>query len=218
MTPTDPASTSDQQAWEERYRCQPALWSRRPNPQLVSEASDLPAGTALDAGSGEGADAHWLASRGWRVFAVDFSGTALSRAAAHAEALGDEVAARISWVEADLTTWVPPGASFDLVSAQFLHLPPGPRRAVFATLAASVAVGGTLLLVGHHPRDLQTSVPRPDLPELLYTAEEVAAELSDVQWDVLVAEARPREATDPDGHQVTVHDTVVRARRRATPG
>jgi SAM-dependent methyltransferase len=213
-----PESTSDAEVWEERYRSQPALWSRRPNPQLVTEAGDLPAGTALDAGSGEGADARWLASRGWQVCAVDFSGTALRRGAAQAQALGDDVAQRIRWVEADLTIWTPGAACFDLVSAQFLHFPREPRRAVFATLAAAVAPGGTLLLVGHHPSDLRTTVPRPALPELLYTAEEVVADLPAAEWEVLVAEARPRQASDPDGREVTVHDTVVRACRRAAPG
>ena len=35
--------------------------------------------TALDVGSGEGADAIWLASRGWRVTAVDFATNATQR-------------------------------------------------------------------------------------------------------------------------------------------
>ncbi|MGH3658066.1 MAG: FAD-dependent oxidoreductase, partial [Micromonosporaceae bacterium] len=67
----------EEAAWEERYRSRDAVWSGRPNPQLVAEVADLPAGRALDVGSGEGADAIWLAERGWRVMAVDISHTAL---------------------------------------------------------------------------------------------------------------------------------------------
>ena len=85
----------DEQSWEERYRSRTAVWSGQPNPQLVAEAAGLDAGTALDVGSGEGADTIWLASRGWQVTAVDFATTALQRGAAHAEALGAEVAGRI---------------------------------------------------------------------------------------------------------------------------
>ena len=55
--------------WEERYRSHEAVWSRAANPQLVAETSDLPSGTALDVGRGEGADALWLAQRGWQVTA-----------------------------------------------------------------------------------------------------------------------------------------------------
>ena len=54
----------DEQSWEERYRENTAVWSGKPNQQLVAEASGLPVGTALDVGCGEGGDTLWLASRG----------------------------------------------------------------------------------------------------------------------------------------------------------
>lgn len=68
--------------WDERYRSAHSLWSGNPNRHLVAEAADLTPGAALDAGAGEGADAIWLAGRGWQVTAVDISGVALGRAAA----------------------------------------------------------------------------------------------------------------------------------------
>ena len=203
----------DEQSWEQRYRSNTAVWSGRPNPHLVTETADLGPGAALDVGSGEGADALWLAARGWQVTAVDFATTALQRGAAHAQALGTDVAERIRWVHADLTTWAPDG-QFDLVSAQFMHLPAVQRQALFTRLATTVAAGGTLLIVGHHPSDLQTTMPRPPMPELFFTAEEVAASLDPDRWDVLVADARPRSAGDPEGREITIHDAVLRARKR----
>jgi thioredoxin reductase len=74
------ATLFERDAWEQRYRTRPAIWSGRPNAQLVAEVAALPAGRALDVGSGEGADAIWLAERGWQVTAVDISTTALERA------------------------------------------------------------------------------------------------------------------------------------------
>jgi len=201
--------------WNERYRSRDALWSGNPNPQLVAEAADLVPGTALDVGCGEGADAIWLAERGWRVTAVDFSVVALERGAAQAAERGAAVARRIDWRHEDLTAWVPAEASYDLVSAQFfLHLPKEPREAIFRVLAASVAPGGSLLIVGHHPSDLQTTIPRPPLPELFFTASDVAALLDTHGWDIAVNAARERGATDPQGRTVTIHDAVLRARRR----
>ncbi len=207
-----------EQAWDERYRSHPAVWSGRPNPQLVTETAGLTPGTALDAGSGEGADALWLAERGWQVTAVDFSATALKRSAARATALGADIAGRTRWVHADLTEWAPADGKFDLVSAQFMHLPPAPRQALFTRLAAAVAPGGTLLIVGHHPGDLQTTMHRPHRPDMFFTAEDIARSLDPGQWDVVTADARPRAATDPEGHDVTIHDAVLRARRRRGPG
>ncbi len=211
--PGGPITVDDERAWEERYRSKTGVWSGRPNPHLVAEAAELTPGTALDVGAGEGADAHWLAERGWRVTAVDFSTTALQRAAARAEALGADVAHRLNWVYADLTTG-PIEGHFDLVTAHFMHLPEPQRGVLHARLAAAVAPGGSLLIVGHHPSDLQTTVPRPPVPELFFTAEEIAASLDPDEWDVVVAEARARVATDPDDREVTIHDAVLLARRR----
>ncbi|GAA3818609.1 class I SAM-dependent methyltransferase [Sphaerisporangium flaviroseum] len=204
----------DEVFWEERYRSNAAVWSGRPNPQLVAEASDLAAGAALDVGSGEGADALWLASQGWQVTAVDFSTTALRRGAEHAGSLGADVAGRIHWVHADLTTWAPPERHFDLVSAQFMHLAEAPRQALFARLATAVAPGGTLLIVGHHPSDRHTTMSRPSMSDMLFTAEQVGDSLDPAQWDVLVADTRPRAVNDPEGREITIHDAVLRARKR----
>jgi SAM-dependent methyltransferase len=205
-------SEFDEASWEERYGSSDRIWSGRPNPQLVTEVSGLAPGTALDVGSGEGADAIWLASRGWRVTAVDFSTTALKRAAAHAEAEG--VAARIDSVHADVRDWTPPVAGFDLVSAQYMHLPPEPRRALYARLADAVAPGGTLLIVGHDISDLETGAHRPDMPEQFFTADEVAGSLDPDRWEVVAAEPRPRPGHVHEGKDITVHDATVAARRR----
>ena len=198
--------------WDERYRSAHSLWSGNPNPHLIAEAGDLAPGAALDAGAGEGADAIWLARRGWRVTAIDVSAVALERAAGHAAAAGGEIAGRIQWRREDLLAWQPPERAYDLVSAQFLHLPAGIRQQVFARLAAAVASGGTLLIVGHHPADLETTMPRPNQPELFFTGGELASGLGG-EWEVVTNVAAAREATDPEGRPVTIHDTVFRARR-----
>ena len=40
----------------------------------MTEVSEFPPGRALDVGCGEGADAVWLAKRGWDVTGLDVSG------------------------------------------------------------------------------------------------------------------------------------------------
>jgi SAM-dependent methyltransferase len=197
--------------WDELYRSRSAVWSGNPNIHLVNEVSGLAPGTALDVGCGEGADAIWLAERGWRVTAADISSVALERA--RAVEVADDVARRIEWLHTDLVASEPP-SSYDLVSAHFMHLPRAPRELLFRRLAASVKPHGTLLIVGHHPSDLQTTVPRPPTPELFYTAAEVAALLEPDDWDIVVEASRERATTDPAGRTVTIHDVVLRARRR----
>jgi SAM-dependent methyltransferase len=203
----------DEAFWDERYSSQSSLWSGNPNVQLISETSQLSPGAALDVGSGEGADAIWLAQRGWQVTAVDLSTVAIRRATAHAAQAGATTAGRIEWLHADLADWDPGPARYDLVSAQYMHLPAQMREALFRRLAGSVTPGGTLLIVGHHPSDLQT-IPRPLPPELFFTGDDIVALLDPGVWDIITNTAPPRSATDPDGHAVTLHDTVLRARRR----
>ncbi len=199
--------------WDERYASKPAIWSGDPNPQLVAETSTLTPGTALDAGCGEGADAIWLAERGWRVTAVDISSVALGRGAAQSQKVGSDVAERVSWRQVDLRTWEPEPQTYDLVSAQFMQLPAPQRDPFFSGLAAGVASGGTLLVVGHSPSDLQTTAHRPPCPERFFTAGDIASILDLRQWTIAVQESRPRETLDPEGNPVTVHDEVLAARR-----
>ena len=210
-TTRPPAITRD--SYDELYRSAPAVWTGKPNGQLVREATDLAPGTALDAGAGEGGDALWLASRGWRVTAVDFSPVALGRGAATAAEL--LLTDRIDWRHEDLETWAPPEAAFDLVTAHYLHSAWTDRDAMFRRLAAAVKPGGTLLVVGHQHGD-QWGHGHAHAHEAgaLYAADDVAALLDPAQWTDVVTETRDR---DPDAAHRTgnpVPDTVLVARRR----
>ena len=207
------ASSPEAAAWDERYRAATRAWSGRPNPTLVDEVADLTPGRALELGCGEGADAVWLAARGWAVVAVDFSIAALERGAEHARAAGAEVADRLGWRCRDLATWEPVAGAFDLVTAHFLHAPSPQREEMLARWAAAVAPGGTLLLVAHSPLDLeQARVGRPPDPAVYASAQQGADRLDPSVWDVAVAQERAREV-DVAGQSATVHDSVLVARR-----
>ncbi|POH59887.1 class I SAM-dependent methyltransferase [Arthrobacter glacialis] len=207
----------DETYWNERYGNSGKIWSGNPNPQLVAEAAALDSGSvqapkkALDVGCGEGADSVWLAGQGWQVTGVDISTVALQRAAAHAAEL--ELPGSVAWEHHDLLGWTPPAASFDLISAQFMHLPRPDRDKLFARLAAAVVPGGTLLIVGHAPSDSAAGAHRALGADMFFTAKQIAEALDPSQWDVVVAASRPRSASGPDGETITIHDEVMRAVR-----
>lgn len=208
----------DETYWNERYGSSGRIWSGNPNPQLVAEAAALDSGSpqapkrALDVGCGEGADSVWLAGQGWQVTGVDISTVALQRASAHAADL--ELPGSVVWEHHDLLDWTPPTASFDLVSAQFMHLPRPDREKLFAALADAVAPGGSLLIVGHAPSDIAAGAHKAIGEDMFFTAGEIAESLDPSRWTVLAAESRPRTAAGHDGESITVHDEVVRAMRR----
>lgn len=214
----DLATRFTREYWDHRYGSDQRIWSGNVNQRLAEQAAGLPPGAALDLGCGEGADALWLARQGWEVTALDVSAVAVERAAAHAAATDPDAAARITWQQADLMTWEPPAARFDLVSIQFLHFPRPQLEALLNRLATSVRPGGTLLVVAHHPSDLDTTAHRPDHPELFLSPDELAALLPSARWNLVEVAGPARETTGPDGRSTTIHDAVVRATRRPDAG
>ncbi|KRC65241.1 hypothetical protein ASE12_10990 [Aeromicrobium sp. Root236] len=194
--------------WDERYGAE-QVWSGNPNPHLVTYAAQLRPGTALDYGSGEGADAIWLAQQGWQVTGIDISSVALEGAAARAKQSGVEA----TWLQADAFEWTA-GPTYDLVSAQFMHLPRTGLVRLHRELAASVAPGGTLLIVGHHPVDGSHTPENHGSEDPRFTAEDVAATLDRADWMPIDALTHEREWIDRDGDAAVAVDAVLRAVRR----
>ena len=200
-------------SWEERYGTADRVWSGRPNPQLVAEASGLTPGTALDIGCGEGGDSVWLARQGWHVTGLDFSQAGLDRAAA--AALDSGVADLTTWEQADIRTWRP-GTTYDLISSQFMHLLDGGMVDLVARLAEALNPGGTLLVVGHHPDDVHTGLRHA--PQgghgkgVMFTPDDLVPALDPDRFEI-IGEVRGREQVK-DGQAIAVQDSVVIARRR----
>jgi 2-polyprenyl-3-methyl-5-hydroxy-6-metoxy-1,4-benzoquinol methylase len=203
----------DRSSWEERWaqalsQHAEVVAQRPPNAHLVAELEDVQPGIALDAGCGHGADTLWLAARGWQVTAVDFSTTALAYARSIAEAAGADVAGRIDWVEGDLTTWAPEPGRYDLVACLYVHMADSVQETV-RRLAAGVAPGGTLFLVGHRPIDPATGAETAAANQVQVSVEAAMDALDPGGWELIVAEERPR-ATPGTGV-----DAVIRAQRRS---
>jgi len=195
-----------QDLWDERHAARDPIEDHAPDPTLIEVAAGLAPGAALDLGCGDGRNAAWLASAGWRATGVDFSAVGLARAAAHAADRG----LTVDWVQADLVTWTPPRGAFDLVLLMFIHLPAAERARVYAAAAAAVAPGGTLLVVGHDRTNLTEGAGGPQDPDVLFTASEIAAGLP-VGFDVARQDTVRRGAA-PIGERVPV-DAILVARR-----
>lgn len=200
--------------WDAKYEASERVWSGRPNLRLVEQTADLAPGRALDVGCGEGADAIWLARQGWRVTAVDVSTVALDRTAQHAIEARVVNRLDVGWYDAMAARPRLRARRHDLVAVHFLHVPRPDFETVYRRIGEAVAPGGRLLVVGHHPTDVDRGIRASHGPGLLFAPEQVVAALSDSvpPWQVEVAEAAVREQV-VDGEVVTVTDTVVRLRR-----
>lgn len=192
--------------WDERYSSEERVWSGNPNGTLVAEVDGLAPGRALDVGCGEGADAIWLAQRGWEVTAIDVSQVAVDRAAEAAAAASVDV----TWVRADATSDDTDLGSHDLVSCQY----PALRRdgdQVIRKLLDAVTPGGTLLFV-HHADQADIAHEHGFDPGEYVQPHDILAAL-DEGWEVEVNETRPRPGPLPPEAR-HIEDVIVRARRR----
>ena len=201
--------------WEERYASVERLWSGRPNTWLTELAADWAPGRALEIGCGEGADALWLAERGWRVTAVDLSATAVGRL--REEAAGRGLDGRIDARVQDGGAGLPAGP-FDLATCFYLHGGPGDGGldlgGLLSGAASRLRPRGRLLVAVHavnppwHPAHART-----------YTAAELLEYIGAAidGWQVEVAEERWRRVTGPNGRVARRADAVVSARRPSAP-
>jgi SAM-dependent methyltransferase len=202
----------DRDGWNQRYETTDLVWTAEPNQFLVAEVEGLAPGTALDLGAGEGRNAVWLAQQGWQVTAVDFSDVGLAKADQLAAAAGVEM----STTCADLIGYRPPPRTFDLVAVLYVHLPASVRRAVNRRAVDAVAPGGTLLVVGHDTTNPTDGYGGPQNPDVLFSPDDVVADLAGSGLVVEKAERVPRPVTTEDGPRVAI-DALVRAWRPEEP-
>lgn len=201
----------DSTAWDERYAASELVWSTGPNQFVEQALADLPPGRAVDLAAGEGRNAIWLARRGWQVSAVDFSQVGLDKGRRLA---GDTP---VDWVCADATRWFP-DEPVDLVVIAYLQLPADARGAAVRNGFRALRPGGTFFLVAHDSTNLSEGTGGPQDPAVLYTAEDVLADLAGQPFDVVHAGRVARGVSTDDGHggdeRRTAYDALVHLRRR----
>lgn len=204
----------DSHQWDERYAASEMVWSRGPNEFVRRECEGLPAGRAVDLAAGEGRNALWLASRGWRATAVDFSQVALDKGARLAGAAGIDV----EWVCADATAWTAP-EPVDLVVMAYFQVPAADRRRAHRNAWSMLRPSGTLVVVAHDTTNLTDGVGGPQDARVLMTAADVLADLDGLAIDVQHADRVERRVEVDDGHRHqesshrTAYDALVRVTR-----
>jgi len=196
--------------WDERYGEEDdAMWSGRPNGRLVVEAGDLTPGRALDVGCGEGADAIWLAGRGWTVTAIDVSDVAIRRARAAAARAG----VAVEWICGDALAAPLPSRAFDLLSMQYPALPKAAGTEALQRLLDTVRPGGLLVAVYHDlDDDHREHMKEKGFDPADYVGADDLAPLLGNRFTVEEHAVEPRVDPPPDTPHLA--DIVLRARRR----
>jgi len=201
----------DRSDWDARYAASDLVWGAEPNRFVEAELGAAALrGRALDLACGEGRNAIWLAERGWRVTAVDFSEVAIERGRKLAEHRGIGV----EWRCEDLATYVPDAAAFELVLIAYLQVPWAAMQDVLARAARALAPSGELMMIGHARRNLEEGFGGPRHPSVLWDPGVLEDALNRLGLLVDRCEEVLRPVDTPDGPREAI-DVLVRARQAA---
>jgi 2-polyprenyl-3-methyl-5-hydroxy-6-metoxy-1,4-benzoquinol methylase len=167
--------------WDARYATEDYIFGTAPNAFLTSQAERVrPGMRTLAIADGEGRNGVWLAEQGAQVHAIDFSAAALEKSRKLAAARG--VALEIE--QADVLNWTWPEAAYDLVVAIFIQFAPPPGRdRIIAGIRRTLKPGGTLILQGYTPKQIEFATGGPPSAANMYTANLLREWFGD--WDIL---------------------------------
>jgi len=112
------STTADRRTfWDDLFRNGQVSFSKDASRLLQYAIVDRKPGTAIDLGMGEGRNAIFLASKGWRVTGVDFSTEAVNQAKSRAAAAHVAIDAVIQ----DLDAYDLGRSKWDLIAMFYMH-------------------------------------------------------------------------------------------------
>tara|TARA_R110002167_G_scaffold22935_9_gene81722 strand:+ start:2069 stop:2731 length:663 start_codon:yes stop_codon:yes gene_type:complete len=193
---TDKTPPAGPTMWDERYAAPGFLFGTEPS-QFLKEHRDylVPGAAALAVADGEGRNSVFLAACGLQVTAMDASHVAVEKA----RALAAEQGVFVDFHVADILGWDWTPNTYDLVAGIFIQFsPPGERAAVFEGMKRTLKPGGTLLLHGYRPKQIEYGTGGPPHAENMYTEDLLRAAFGDME--ILCLAAYDRVVDEGRGH------------------
>lgn len=153
--------------WDQRFEADEYVFGTEPAKALLKLEQYLaPNGTTLVVADGEGRNSVYLASKGFKVTATDYSKIGLDKA----KRLATERNVSVNYMIEDIFERDWPSQQYDNVVAVFIQfVPPTQMTKVLTGLATSVKPNGTLLVHGYTPTQVAFGTGGPPNPEHMYT-------------------------------------------------
>lgn len=185
---SNPAAT-----WNRRFEADGYLFGTEPNAWLRECAHVWqPGQRVLCVADGEGRNSAWLAGQGLAVDAFDIAETGVAKA----RRLAAQQGVHVNYAVADCDALAWPEALYDGVAAIFVQFAdPAVRARLFANIQRCLKPGGTLLLQGYTPRQLEYKTGGPPLASHLYTPDLLCEAFTQLQ----IGELREYEAEVAEG-------------------
>jgi cyclopropane fatty-acyl-phospholipid synthase-like methyltransferase len=182
--------------WDERFSIEDYLFGAEPAQALVKlEHYLIPQGDTLVIADGEGRNSVYLASKGFKVTATDASTVANIKARALAASQNVEVDYQVEdFFDIDWSA-----KQYDnIVGIFFQFIPPDKIKQVLTALRTAIKKGGTLLIHGYTPQQIELATGGPKDVSLMYTKELFEDMFENVE--ILVNKEYQMQLTEGSGH------------------
>jgi SAM-dependent methyltransferase len=163
--------------WDERYQVEEYVYGKSPNTFFKTQLDQLDPGHILLPGEGEGRNAVYAATRGWKVTAFDVSMEGRKKSLRLAEERGVTI-------EYDLVPYLgfnQPGKFFDAIGLFFTHQPSEMRRQFHKGLQKIVRPGGVVLLEAFHKDQVSRNTGGPKNIDFLFDEAGLTEDFSDLK-------------------------------------
>ncbi|OGU09240.1 MAG: SAM-dependent methyltransferase [Geobacteraceae bacterium GWC2_58_44] len=180
--------------WDERYSEPGFTYGTAPNEFLASVAGRIPRGRILSLAEGEGRNAVYLASLGYRVTAVDGSAVGLAKALALARERGVAITA----IPADLAAFAIEWEQWEGIVACYCHLPSALRSRIHQAAVRGLKPGGVFVLEAFSEEQLAYGTGGPKSPDMLMSLDGLKRELAGLE--LVHAVQIEREVQEGRGH------------------
>ncbi len=168
-----------QDKWNDRFSKDEFVYGKEPNKFLKEEIKKIAPGKILFLGEGEGRNAVYAASLGWNVDAVDYSDAAKAKT----EKLSLEKKVKVNYHVEDLFTYSPKQNYYDVVAVIYIHFDKDLRKILFSIAEDSLKSGGKIILEVFEKDQIKYSSGGPKETELLYSLEDIAENLIDLEFE-----------------------------------
>ena len=165
--------------WNERYSTGEFIYGKEPNNFFKEELNKLSPGKILLLGEGEGRNAVYAATLGWKVDAVDQSEMGRKKAML----LSSERKVEINYIVYDIFSYMPKQNHYDAAVFIFIHLEEKLRSVVFKNTVDSLKPGGKIIFEAFEKDQLKYDSGGPKDEELLYSLEDIAEKFIDLEFE-----------------------------------
>lgn len=154
-----------QQFWDQRYAENETVYGFEPNAYFKKFIDEIKPGTILLPAEGEGRNAVYAASKGWKVDAFDFSLVAKEKALDFARGEGVKINYELMNISSYKAT-----KQYDAVALIYVHMPPELRKKFHKEIYNSIKPGGYLVLEAFAKEQLHNESGGPRDADMLYDA------------------------------------------------